>query len=92
MSRDRGAAQRGKPSHNPRWGALLRRQRFALALRELGTLYGGVECDEADARELRDECEQSGGVPMGYGRVQREPIQLSDEAARAQFRARNVKP
>lgn len=61
---------------------------FAACWERWGSLYvGGLDESEAEERELRDECERA-GLPMGYGRVQREPLQLSDEQARAQFRVR----
>jgi hypothetical protein len=53
---------------------------------EFGSLYWhGSGIDEWEAGELREECEEV-GLPMGYGRVQREPLQLNDWEARAQFR------
>lgn len=43
--------------------------------RQSGSLYGGVDADAAEAREIRDECEAL-GLPMGYGRVGRAPTQI----------------
>jgi len=70
---------------NPRWAAVVARAFYLRIFSEFGALYGGVE-DECEALAIRDECEAM-GVPMGYGRVQRTPIQLNDYEARWQFRA-----
>lgn len=63
-----------------RWGAANRPERRS-SLTQLflvqGTLYGPGHCASEEAA-LREECEEL-GLPMGYGRVQRSPVQLDDD-------------
>lgn len=67
----------------PSWRYSLNRRAFAEGYRQLGSLYGGLDADTAEARLIRRECEEH-GVPMGYGRVGRAPVQLTAAEARGQ--------
>lgn len=78
----------GLPSNNPGWRRMVQRQFYARVWAEHGSLYGELGSDECEAQAIRDECNAM-GLPMGYGRVSRAPIQLSDTEARTQFRVRN---
>lgn len=51
--------------------------------RNIGTLYFDNESEE---QAIRQQCESWCDVPMGYGRMPRAPVQLSDSEARAQWR------
>ena len=76
-------------SRHPRPDARLRLLRgwFIASWDRWGQLYDFALGDsECEAQAIRDECEER-GLPMGYGRVQREPVQLNDYEARAQFHA-----
>jgi hypothetical protein len=73
-------------SRGPRRETERRFNNWSHWFREYGSVYSdSFEADEA--LEIRVACEQM-GVPMGFGRVPRAPIQLSDAETRAQFRAR----
>lgn len=56
------------------------RKALIAAFDEWGTLYG-PSYDGAEAAWIRFECELR-GVPMGYGRVSRQPMQLITDEAR----------
>ncbi len=68
---------------DPRWAHYVAKVR-ASAFREYGSLYW-PEFDAAEVAAIRVECELS-GLPMGYGRVGRFPLQLNDDEARVQLR------
>lgn len=63
------------PSRNPHWERDIRHRMFVAYYREFRSLYGEAG-DQVEAAAIREECEEA-GLPMGYGRIGRQPRQLA---------------
>lgn len=84
MPTGHGAPERATPRWTPRdwrryWTyqkrAAIRRRVFKSMFQEHGDLYGR-QWELAEVEFIREECDEV-GLPMGYGRVGREPVQLT---------------